>query len=139
MCDHHLCRAGFPEEASSTQTADDRSVIVIDASILKSELSYGHFLMAHECCHHTLGHTRLTTQRMAGVGVQPFYYLRPLLKNMELDADACAVRMLLLTNEPDAIESARLRMLEFGDTPTGAYYPTGQERADNIVRVEAED
>jgi hypothetical protein len=26
-------------------------------------------------------------------GVQPFYYLRPLLKNMELDADGCAVHM----------------------------------------------
>ncbi len=78
----------FPEQASSTRTADDRSVIVIDASALKSDPAYAHFLMAHECCHHTLGHTRLTQQRFGGVGVQPFYYLRPLLKNMELDADA---------------------------------------------------
>lgn len=128
----------FPEQASSTQTADDRSVIVIDASILKFDRPYAHFLLAHECCHHTLGHTRLTTQRSRGLGVQPFYYLRPLLKNMELDADACAVRMLKLTKEPGAIERARVRMQEHGDAPTGAYYPTGNERAGNIVR-EAEE
>jgi hypothetical protein len=128
----------FPEQASST-TKDDSPVIVIDASTLKSERSYAHFLLAHECCHHTLGHTRLTERPLGGVGVQPFYYLRPLLKNMELDADACAVRMLKLTKEPAAIESGRTHMLEFGDQQTGAYYPTGNERAGNIARTAAED
>jgi hypothetical protein len=129
----------FPRQASSTRTANDRSVIVIDASILKSDPAYGHFLMAHECCHHTLGHTRLTTRRFGGVGVQPFYYLRPLLRNMELDAEACAVRMLKLTKEPGAIERGRLRMFEFGDERTGPYYPTGIERADNIARTATEN
>ncbi len=129
----------LPEQASSTETADDRPVIVIDASMLKSDPAYAHFLMAHECCHHTLGHTRLTQQRFGGVGVQPFYYLRPLLKNMELDADACAVHMLMLTHEPDAVERARARMREFGDRQTGAYYPTGIERADNIAHAAAKE
>jgi hypothetical protein len=69
----------------------------------------------------------------------PFHYLRPLLKNMELDADACAVRMLKLTKEPGAIERARVRMQEHGDAPTGAYYPTGNERAGNIVRKAEEN
>jgi hypothetical protein len=127
----------FPEQASSTNK-DDRSLIVIDAFMLKSEPDYAHFLMAHECCHHTLGHTRLTQQKFGGVGVQPFYYLRPLLKNMELDADACAVRMLKLTKEPGSIESGRAHMRLFGNEPTGAYYPTGDERAANIARVAAE-
>jgi hypothetical protein len=129
----------FSEQASSTRTADDRSVILIDASTLKSDPAYAHFLMAHECCHHTLGHTRLTLRRFGGVGVQPFYYLRPLLKNMELDADGCAVHMLTLTREPEAIERARARMLEFGDRQTGAYYPTGIERADNIAHAADEE
>lgn len=71
--------------------------------------------------------------------MQPFYYLRPLLKNMELDADACAVHMLKLTKEPEAIERARVRMQEFGDNQTGAYYPTGNERANNIARKALED
>jgi len=128
----------FPDQASST-TKDDRSVIVIDASVLKSERAYAHFLLAHECCHHTLGHTRLTQQEFGGVGLRPFYYLRPLLKNMELDADACAVRMLKLTDEPDAIESGRVHMQAFGDQPTGAYYPTGNEGAGNIARIAAEE
>jgi hypothetical protein len=129
----------FPEQASSTQDANDRAAIVIDASALKSDRAYAHFLMAHECCHHTLGHTRLTSQRLGQVGPQPFYYLRPLLKGMELDADGCAVRLLKRGNKTEAIESARRRMLEFGAAQTGAYYPTGIERADNIAHIAAED
>jgi hypothetical protein len=62
-----------------------------------------------------------------------------LTKTMELDADGCAVRLLKAKGARDAVESARDRMLEFGNTPTGAYYPTGVERADNIARVSAED
>jgi hypothetical protein len=30
-------------------------------------------------------------------------------------------------------------MLQFGDKPTGAYYPTGVERADNITRCANQD
>jgi hypothetical protein len=42
----------FAQEASSTQDENDRAVIVIDAGALKADRAYGHFLMAHECCHH---------------------------------------------------------------------------------------
>ena len=82
---------------------------------------------------------RLTSSRLGHLGPQPFYYIRPLLKAMELDADACAARMLKLTNEPDAIQAARRRMLAFGNAPTGAYYPTGIERSDGIARAAARD
>ena len=61
------------------------------------------------------------------------------LKQMELDADRCAVKMLKATHEPEAIEAARQMMLQFGTKPTGAYYPTGIERADNIARTAAEE
>lgn len=128
----------FPEQASSTVDAEGHPAIAIDASSLKQDVRYAHFLMAHECCHHVLGHVRLTSQQLGQLGPQPFYYIRPLLKGMELDADACAVRMLTNTREPEAIETARLKMLEFGTKPTGAYYPTGKERADNIARSAAE-
>ncbi len=47
--------------------------------------------------------------------------------------------MLTLTHEPDAIERARAKMLEFGNGQTGAYYPTGIERADNIARAATEE
>jgi hypothetical protein len=129
----------FPQEASSTQDENDRAVIVIDAGALKADRAYAQFLMAHECCHHSLGHTKLTTQQTGQLGPQPFYYLKPLLKTMELDADGCAVRLLEAKGERDAVESARERMLAFGNAPTGACYPTGVERADNIARVAAED
>ncbi len=125
----------FPEQATSTNDAAGRPAIVIDASMLANERAYSHFLMAHECCHHILGHVRLTSSKLGHLGPQPFYYLQPLLKGMELDADACAVRMLTFTKEPAAIDAARTKMLEFGNAPTGAYYPTGVERADNITHA----
>jgi hypothetical protein len=128
----------FPEQASSTNDAAKRPVIVIDASTVKSDRPYAQFLMAHECCHHTLGHTRRATEQAKPLGPQPFYYLRPQLKTMELEADACAVRTLKRVREFDAIDTARRKMLEFGTSATGAYYPTGVERADNIAHIARE-
>ena len=58
---------------------------------------------------------------------------------MELEADCCAVRMLRFKHETDSIESAEEAMMGFGETPTGAYYPTGNERADNIAKCAAQD
>ena len=114
------------------QDSRGRPLIIVNSSTLSRNPAYGHFLMAHECCHHTLGHVRRFYDGIGQLGPQPFYYIRPALKNMELDADTCAVKMLKATHEPDAIEAARQMMLSFGTTPTGAYYPTGIERADNI-------
>lgn len=128
-----------PEQAMSLLDSNGRPVIVVSSLLLNQTPAYGHFLLAHECCHHTLGHVRLTSESLGQLGPQPFYYIRPLLKNMELDADTCAVKMLKQTKEPDAIEVARQAMLQFGNTPTGAYYPTGVERANNIARAAAEN
>jgi hypothetical protein len=47
--------------------------------------------------------------------------------------------MLKETHELDAIELARQTMVKFGTTQTGAYYPTGLERANNIGKCAAED
>ena len=58
---------------------------------------------------------------------------------MELEADCCAVRMLKLKNEPEGIEAGRVAMSQFGSSPTGAHYPTGDERADNIAACAAKD
>jgi len=123
-----------PEQAMSMLDSNGRPVIVVSYAALTEKPPYGQFLMAHECCHHTLGHVRRLYDGIGQLGPQPFYYIRPALKNMELDADTCAVKMLKATHEPDAIEAARQMMLSFGTTPTGAYYPTGIERADNISR-----
>jgi hypothetical protein len=121
--------------ASSTQDGNGQAVIVIDAGTLKTDPDYAQFLMAHECCHHSLGHIKLRTGTSSRLGPQPFYYLLPKLKGMELEADACAIRLLKLNGAGDAIESARAHMLTFGNLPTGAYYPTGVERAENIAHV----
>jgi hypothetical protein len=58
---------------------------------------------------------------------------------MELDADCCAVGLLRDRNEADGINAAHAVMSRFGATPTGAYYPTGVERADNITACARRD
>jgi hypothetical protein len=119
--------------------SNGRAVIVVSYTTLKERPSYGRFLMAHECCHHTLGHVRRYHEGLGHVGPQPFFYIAPALKQMELEADCCAVGILKLRHEPDSIEAARQTMIEYGATPTGAYYPTGTERADNISICTAQD
>jgi len=129
----------LPEQAMSTIDADGQPVIVVSAMTIAESAPYGRFLMAHECSHHTLGHVAAYHRELGHLGPQPFFYIAPQLKHMELDADCNAVKMLNLKNEPQTIEVARQMMLKFGDKPTGAYYPTGIERADNIAKCAAED
>jgi hypothetical protein len=129
----------LPEQAMSTIDADGQPVIVVSAMTIAESAPYGRFLMAHECSHHTLGHVAAYHRELGHLGPQPFFYIAPQLKHMELDADCNAVKMLKLKNEPQTIEVARQMMLKFGDKPTGAYYPTGIERADNIAKCAAED
>jgi len=47
--------------------------------------------------------------------------------------------MLKFKHETDSIEAAEEAMVSFGAEPTGAYYPTGNERADNIAKCAAQD
>jgi len=128
-----------PEQAMSMLDSNGKPVIVVSAMTLNDQPSYGRFLMAHECCHHTLGHVGRYREGFGHVGPQPFFYIAPALKQMELEADCCAVRMLRFKHETDSIESAEEAMIDFGETPTGAYYPTGNERADNIAKCAAQD
>jgi hypothetical protein len=128
-----------PEQAMSMLDSNGKPVIVISGATMNETPSYGRFLMAHECCHHTLGHVRRYHEGLGHLGPQPFFYIAPALKQMELEADCCAVRMLKLKHETDGIEAARSTMVGFGAEPTGAYYPTGTERADNIAKCTAQD
>jgi hypothetical protein len=128
-----------PEQAMSMLDSNGKPVIVVNGATLAAQPAYGRFLMAHECCHHSLGHVGRYREGLGHVGPQPFFYIAPALKQMELDADCCAVRMLKLMHEDDSIESAEKAMLGFGDAPTGAYYPTGNERAETMVKCAAED
>jgi hypothetical protein len=117
------------EQAMSVSDSSGRPVIVINAGTLKDEPSYGRFLMAHECCHHSLGHVNRYREGRGAVGPQPFFFIAPALKQMELDADCCAVRLLRERQEADDIEG------QTGDsavTPQ-APLPDRPERADNIT------
>src|SRR5262245_45122157 len=122
----------------STIDENGQPIIVVSAMTMAESMAYGRFLMAHECSHHTLGHVAAYHRELGHLGPQPFFYIAPKLKHMELDADCNAVKMLKLKNEPETIEAARQMMLKFGGKPTGAYYPTGAERADNIAKCAAQ-
>ncbi len=129
----------LPEQAMSTLDSSGQPVIVVSSSVLNDTPAYGRFLMAHECCHHTLGHVQRYHEGFGHVGPQPFFYIAPQLKQMELDADCCAVKMLKSLHETDSIDAARQTMAGYGAEPTGAYYPTGIERVDNIDKCAAGD
>lgn len=127
------------EQAMSLLDSNGRPVIVINTGTLTDKPSYARFLMAHECCHHTLGHVRRYREGLGHVGPQPFFYIAPALKQMELEADCCAVKMLKQMHEMDSIHAAQQTMAGFGVEPTGAYYPTGIERADKIAACATQD
>ncbi len=129
----------LPEQAMSSMDGDGQPVIGVSAMVMAESRSYARFLMAHECSHHTLGHVAVFRRELGQLGPQPFFYIAPQLKHMELDADCSAVKMLKLNHEPEAIEAARAMMAKFGAKPTGAYYPTGIERVDNIARCASEN
>jgi hypothetical protein len=120
------------ELASSMTDRRGRPVIVVNAMTLRRDPAYSKFLLAHECCHHSLGHVANFKKGLGHVGPQAFFYIAPELKRMELEADCCAVKMLRERDEVDGIEAGRNAMLLFGPKPTGAHYPTGIERAENI-------
>lgn len=126
--------ANLPEQATSLLDKGGAPMIILSSVIVADDPAYAKFLMAHECCHHALGHLR-HNEGLGHTGLQPFYYIRPKLRQMELDADSCAVERLKLSSEAEAISIARKHMFDFGDKPTGAYYPTGIERAENIQRI----
>lgn len=109
-----------------------RPVIIVSSRMLRDRPAYSKFLLAHECCHHTLGHVANAKKGLGHVGPQAFFYIAPELKRMELEADCCAVRLLRERDEFDGIEAGSAAMAEFGDRPTGAHYPTGAERAQTI-------
>jgi hypothetical protein len=121
------------ELASSMTDTQGRPVIVVNSHTLHDDPAYGKFLMAHECCHHTLGHIGKFKRGLGQVGPQAFFYIAPELRRMELEADCCAVKLLRERHEADGIEAGRNAMALFGKEPTGAHYPTGIERAETIA------
>ena len=123
---------GVQEQASSMTDRRGRPVIIVNAMTLRDQPSYSRFLLAHECCHHTLGHLAKAKKGLGHVGPQAFFYIAPELKRLELEADCCAVRLLRERHEEDGIDAGSAAMAEFGDKPTVAYYPTGMERVGNI-------
>ena len=78
-----------PEQAMSVLDSNGRPVIVVSSLVLNQTPAYGHFLMAHECCHHTLGHVQRYQEEFGHVGPQPFFYIAP-----AAEADGARRRLL---------------------------------------------
>jgi hypothetical protein len=121
------------EQAASLDDKVEGPMILVSGSMITESPAYSHFLLAHECCHHSLGHLQMYKQHLGQMGPQPFFYIKPALRGMELDADCCAVRLLKEMHDEEGIAAGEAMMASFGDQPTGAYYPTGSERALNIA------
>jgi hypothetical protein len=129
----------LPEQAMSIRDSSGRPAIVVSGFTLDEKPSYSQFLLAHECCHHSLRHMERFTEQLGQVGPQRFFFIAPALKQMELDADCCAVKMLRSRNETGGIEAAEEAMIVFGTAQTGAHYPTGNERAENMAKCAVQD
>jgi hypothetical protein len=129
----------LPEQAMSLRDASGKPAIVVSGSTLADKPDYSRFLLAHECCHHSLGHMDRFKDQLGQVGPQRFYFIAPQLKQMELDADCCAVKMLRSKDDASSIEAAEGAMTSFGSDQTGAHYPTGFERVDNMAKCAAEN
>ena len=72
-----------PEQAMSVLDSNGRPVIVVSSLLLDQTPSYGRFLLAHECRHHTLGHVQCDREEFGHVGPQLFCYIAPQLKQMK--------------------------------------------------------
>ena len=70
------------EQAMSMLDSNGKPVIVVNGLTLAENPSYGRFLMAHECCHHMLGHVARYREGFGHVGPQPFFYIAPQLKQL---------------------------------------------------------
>jgi hypothetical protein len=126
-------RPDVPEQARAMKGADGKAVIHINPSLMRQK-AYAGYLLAHECCHHLNNHIDAMREKMARRGEVSFKSLAGVVKEMELEADCCAAKMLMKRGETASIEAAKAAMTKFGGMPTGAYYPSGIERAFTIAK-----
>lgn len=104
---------------------EGKRAIHVDKRILaRKHLS--RFLIAHECCHHELGHLGSLSTKEAAQNMPRSQHLG---KRFELDADCCAARLLAAANDRPALQNAKQFMFRYGPKPTGFGYPSGLERS----------
>lgn len=123
-----VTKPGVPEQARARLDAEGKPIILMDRGVFKQP-DYARFLMAHECCHHTLGHLDRLQRQLAQVGSKPFSAIAGSVRTMELEADCCAAKILRQRSDQVSIDAAKRNMASFGGIPTGAYYPNGIERS----------
>lgn len=116
-----------PQGASASRSANGSPVIYIDPSILRGwDNSYRLFVFAHECGHHSLGHS--TPQGM---------YFRNTVywatSSQELAADCFAAQALASRGRTNDILQVARRYYSQGSYSPGGGYPSGQRRAFNMM------
>jgi hypothetical protein len=130
----------IPEQARAFIDPMGRPAIAIGANLFEKQANeaYVRFLMAHECCHHSKGHFSKLHEQLAALGTRSFASVALAVKSMELDADCCAAKLLREKKDHTSLEAAKKSMSSFGGMPTGAYYPSGLERAFIISKCASE-
>lgn len=121
FCGVPTFRASNPLGASATVWRN-QAVIVIDHSQFSSPF-WLHFVIAHECAHHVLGHTLPN-----GMWFRQTNHWAT--ASQELGADCWAAR----TVHSQAALFAYRHFLQQGNSSGGPGYPTGYQRAENIRR-----
>lgn len=124
-------RPDVPEQARAMRNRDGTPVIHLNANIAIDK-AYANYLMAHECCHHSAGHIDKMREQMSKRGETSFKAIASMVKEYELEADCCAAKLLKKRGETESLDAAKRAMTKFGGMPTGAYYPSGMERAFTI-------
>lgn len=135
----------LPGEARAVLEDGVAPLILVDATTLERR-DYTHFLLAHECCHHKLGHLPRRLQKtkdpspprqdsglqsgsLAPRSVFSSRSSSTSRRHIELEADCCAARQLALLGDAKALTAAIKAMSVFGRKATGPAYPSGLHRA----------
>lgn len=124
-------RPDVPEQARAMRDENGKPVIHLNSNIAR-DTAYTNYLMAHECCHHSAGHIDKMREKMSRRGETSFKAIAAMVREYELEADCCAAKLLKKRGEIESLDAAKRAMTKFGGMPTGAYYPSGMERAFTI-------
>ena len=114
-----------PQTATARKNSLGKPFIHIDPGAISNWTTSRIFVLAHECAHHLLGHTNT-------LGEMERYFGGT--RKQELEADCWAARQLRRFGHMFDLDRTVLEQLSRGHFKPGGGYPSGTERATNIVQ-----
>ena len=115
-----------PQGASAARDNFGNPVIFIDPSVMMNWTASRVFFLAHECGHHSLGHSL-----PQGMWFRHTQYWAT--RRQELEADCWAARQLAQIGYHDDVRRMIRQFVSMGPAPQGTY-PSGHDRARTVAR-----